>query len=91
MDGVNPFGLRSTTWSTWLVVLVNYNIPPWLAIKKGHLFLSLLVPGKYKVKNMDIYLAPMVNERKQLWEGINIQDVSRRSGHRALNLRGILM
>ena len=27
-DGVNPFGLRSTKWSTWLVVLVNYNIPP---------------------------------------------------------------
>ena len=91
MDGVNPFGLRSTTWSTWPVVLVNYNIPPWLTIKKGHLFLSLLIPGKHKVKNMDIYLAPVVDELKLLWEGINIQDISRRSGYKTLNLRGILM
>ena len=91
MDGVNPFGLRSTTWSTWPDVLVNYNIPPWLAIKKGHLLLSLLIPGKYKVKNMDVYLAPLVDELKLLWEGINIHNISRRSGHRALNLNGILM
>ena len=34
-DGVNPFGVCSTTWSTWLVVLINYNIPPWEAQKKG--------------------------------------------------------
>ena len=80
MDGVNPYGLRSTTWSTWPVVLVNYNIPPWLCIKKGHLLLALLIPGKYKVKNMDVYLAPVVDELKQLWEGIPIQDLSRHSG-----------
>lgn len=42
MDGVNPFGLRSTPWSTWPVVLVNYNLPPWMLIKKGHLMLALL-------------------------------------------------
>ena len=34
--------------------LLNYNLPPWLAIKKGHLLLSLIVRGKYKVKNMDV-------------------------------------
>jgi hypothetical protein len=47
LDGVNPFGIRSTRWSTWPVVLVNYNIPPYMAIKKEHLLLSLIVPGKY--------------------------------------------
>ena len=31
-DGVNSFGLCSTQWSTWLVVLVNYNIPSWMSI-----------------------------------------------------------
>ena len=72
LNGVNPFGLRSTTWSTWPVVLVNYNIHPWLSIKKGHLPLALLIPGKYKVKNMDVYLALVVDELKQLWEGIPI-------------------
>ena len=47
-NGVNPFGLRSIKWSMWPVVLVNYNIPPWLSIKKGHLIWSLLIPGKEK-------------------------------------------
>ena len=50
-DGVNPFGVQSTTWTTWPVIIVNYNIPPWLSIRKGHLILALIVPGKYKVKN----------------------------------------
>ena len=72
-------------------MLVNYNIPPWLSIKKGHLLLALLIPGKYKVKNMDVYLAPLVDELKHLGEGIQIEDVSRRTGQRGMNLRGILM
>ena len=67
MDGVNPFGLQSSSWSTWPICLVNYNLPPWLAIKKGHLLLSLIVPRKYKVKNMDIYLAPLVEELQTLY------------------------
>ena len=72
-------------------MLVNYNIPPWLTIKKGHLLLALLILGKYKFKNMDVYLSLVVDELKLLWEGIRIQDVSRHNGHRALNLRAILM
>ncbi|MCO5575686.1 hypothetical protein L7F22_029490 [Adiantum nelumboides] len=74
MDGVNPFGQCSTTYSVWPVVVVNYNIPPWLTTKKGHLILSLLVPGRYKVKNMDVYLQPLVDELKELWSGIEVVD-----------------
>ena len=74
MDGVNPFGLRSSSWSTWPVCLVNYNLSPWLATKKGHLLLSLLVLGKHKVKNMDVYLAPLVEELETLWNGIFVMD-----------------
>jgi hypothetical protein len=28
IDGVNPFGEKQSTWSTSLVLLTNYNIPP---------------------------------------------------------------
>ena len=76
MDGVNPFSLRSTSWSTWHVVLVNYNIPPWLTIKKGNLILALLVLGKYKSKNMDVYMAPMIEELQTLSLGIKFFDIS---------------
>ena len=91
MDGINPFGVQSSSWSTWPVCLVNYNLPPWLAIKKGHLLLSLIVPGKYKVKNMDVYLAPLIEELRTLWDGIKVKDMSKSSERRSTHVKGILM
>ena len=91
MDGVNPFGVRSSSWSTWPVCLVNYNLPPWLAIKKGHLLLSLIVPGKYKVKNMDVYLSPLIDELQVLWRGVDVVDMSQSVGRRHFHVQGILM
>ena len=35
MDGMNPFDFKSTAYSVWPAVLVNYNLPPSMAIKKG--------------------------------------------------------
>ena len=62
IDGVNPFGVQSTSWSTWLVIIVNYNIPPWMSIQKGHLILTLIVPRKYKVNNLDVYMVPLIEK-----------------------------
>lgn len=47
MDGVNPYKLMKSKHSTWPVLLINYNIPPWLAIKKAYVMLSLIIPGMY--------------------------------------------
>ena len=62
------------------MVLVNYNIPPWMSIKKGHLILSLLIPGKRKVKDMSVYLPPLIDELQDLWKGVKVVDNSRK-GH----------
>ena len=70
---------------------MNYNLPPWLAIKKVHLLLSLIVLGKYKVKNMDVYLAPLIEELCALWNGIEVKDMSKPSGGRSTIVKGILM
>ena len=77
-DGVNPFGLQSTKWSMWPLALVNYNIPPWLSIKKGHLILSLLILGKRKVKDMSVFLAPLIDKLKELWRGIKVIENSKK-------------
>ena len=90
-DGVNPFGVHSTKWSNWLVVLWNYNIPPWMSIKKGHLILCLLIPGKRKVKDTSLYLAPLIDELQDLWKGIIVVDNSGKGHHKVFNLRAILM
>ena len=65
--------MRSTAWSTWPTVLVNYNIPPWMATKTGFVMLALLIPGPHKVKNMDIYLEPLIEELEIRWRGIHIR------------------
>ena len=32
-DGMNPHGSLRTQYSSWLVLLVIYNLPPWLCMK----------------------------------------------------------
>jgi hypothetical protein len=63
-DGINPFKQTRSTWSTWLVTLLNYNLPPWLCTKKFFMLLFLLIPGKESVtlEVFDVYLEPVVEE-----------------------------
>ena len=46
-------------------------------MKNEHLMLALIVPGRRQVNNMDVCLQPMVDELNELWDGINVYDVSR--------------
>ena len=48
VDGFNPFGILSTIHSVCPVVLVTYNLPPWLCMKRIFCLLSLLIPGPKK-------------------------------------------
>ena len=77
MDGVNPNSLQNTNYSIWHIVVINNNIHPWLFVKNEHLMLALIVLARRQVKNMDVYLQPLVNELKELWDEINVYDVSR--------------
>ncbi|XP_062120517.1 uncharacterized protein LOC133834781 [Humulus lupulus] len=75
-DDFNPFGNMSTTYSMWPVMLVIYNMPPWKCMKSNNLILSLLIPGpKSPGQDIDVYLRPLVEELKQLWEqGVHTRD-----------------
>ncbi|KAL9241067.1 hypothetical protein vseg_015219 [Gypsophila vaccaria] len=66
-DGFNPFsGLRSD-YSIWPVVVVVYNLPPWMCMKQPYSILSLLIPGKSAPgNNIDVYLRPLVQELQHL-------------------------
>jgi hypothetical protein len=58
LEGVNPFGDLSSCHSTWLMILLNYNLPPWLVIKHFFMMLTLIIHGKESVtsSNVDVYL-----------------------------------
>ncbi|XP_010490322.1 PREDICTED: uncharacterized protein LOC104768087 [Camelina sativa] len=75
-DGVNPFGMQNTNHSTWPVLLVNYNTPPTMCMKAEYIMLTLLIPGPTALgNNIDVYLAPLIDDLKDLWaEGIEVYD-----------------
>lgn len=76
-DGVNPHKLGRKSYSIWPVLLMNYNIPPWLAIRKGYVMLSCIIPGPHSPKNIDVWLAPLLEELEVLWtEGVRTMDVT---------------
>ena len=35
-DGFNPFGMQNVTYSIWPVILIPYNLPPWLCQKQSN-------------------------------------------------------
>ena len=62
-----------------------------MSIKKGHLVLSLLIPGKRKVKDMSIYLAPLIDELCNLWNGVQVVDNSSKGRCKIFIIWAILM
>ncbi|XP_018459050.2 uncharacterized protein LOC108829946 [Raphanus sativus] len=75
-DWMNPFSMQNTNHSTWPMLLVNYNTPPTMSMKAENIMLTLLIPGPTAPgNNIDVYLAPLIDDPKDLWaEGIEVYD-----------------
>ncbi|XP_020258902.1 uncharacterized protein LOC109835335 [Asparagus officinalis] len=68
-DGFNPFGNMSNANSMWPIILIPYNLPPWLCMKESFFMMSLLIPGPHAPGNdIDVFLRPLVDELKELWD-----------------------
>ncbi|XP_060202613.1 uncharacterized protein LOC132631031 [Lycium barbarum] len=62
-NGFNPFGTMRSVYSTWPVILMPYNLPPWLCMKQEFFILSMLIPGpKGPGNNIDVFLEPLIEE-----------------------------
>ncbi len=57
---------------TWLVIFLNYNLPPWLVTKRFFVIVSLIIPSLKNVKmaNFDVYFEPVIKELEELWKGV---------------------
>ncbi|XP_012832690.1 PREDICTED: uncharacterized protein LOC105953559 [Erythranthe guttata] len=76
-DGFSPFRTMSVTHSTWPVILTPYNLPPWMCMKEPYFFLTLLIPGPSAPgNNIDVYMQPLIEELKELWNGVETYDAS---------------
>ncbi len=73
--GLTTNGVGWSNWSTWPMVMLNYNILPWLTTKKHFVMLSLIILGLQFVtgEHFDVYLQPLLDELKMLWDvGIDV-------------------
>ncbi|XP_052177584.1 uncharacterized protein LOC127791645 [Diospyros lotus] len=79
-DGFNPFRTMTISYNIWPVVLMPYNLPPWLCMKQPYFILSLLIDGpRAPGDNIDVFLQPLIQELQELWsEGIETYDASRK-------------
>ncbi|XP_073108719.1 uncharacterized protein [Elaeis guineensis] len=79
-DGFQPFGNMSTPHSIWPVVLIPYNLPPWQCMKDPYFMMTLLIPGpKCPENDIDVYLQPLIEELKELWDiGVETYDAHTR-------------
>ncbi|XP_060183175.1 uncharacterized protein LOC132613145 [Lycium barbarum] len=77
-DGFNPFGTMRTVHSTWPVILMPYNLPPWMCMKQEFFILSLLIPGpKAPGNNIDVFFQPLIEKLNELWDvGVETYDAS---------------
>ena len=67
-DGMNPFGDRTSTHSTWPVLLSIYNLPPWLCQKRKYLLLTIIISGpKAPGIDIDVFLEPLMQAMATLW------------------------
>nr|GEX38539.1 hypothetical protein [Tanacetum cinerariifolium] len=75
-DGFNPFGNLSQSYSMWPVILITYNLPPWLCMKESSFMLPLLIYGpKSPGKNIDVYLRPLIEGLKDLWAKLGVETI----------------
>ncbi|XXG62917.1 hypothetical protein AAC387_Pa05g1207 [Persea americana] len=68
-DGFSPFSsMTRENHSTWPVVLVPYNLPPWMCMKQPFFILSTLIDGlRVPGDKIDVYMQPLIDELNELW------------------------
>ncbi|XP_068497787.1 uncharacterized protein [Phaseolus vulgaris] len=83
-DGMNPFGNLSSNHSSWPVLLVIYNLPPALCMKRKYMMLSMMISGpKQPGNDIDVYLNPLIEDLKLLWnEGVDVFDAFKNESFR---------
>ena len=67
-DSFNPFGNMNLSYSIWPIILIPYNLPPWICMQQSNFILSVLVPGKKSPgKDMDVYMQLTIDDLLECW------------------------
>ncbi|XP_073045885.1 uncharacterized protein [Primulina eburnea] len=88
--GINHHSLMISAYSCWPVLMITYNLSPWLCMKRKFVMLTLLISGPRQLGNdIDVYLAPLIDDLKCLWDkGVEAYDAYREEN---FSLRAVLL
>ena len=68
-DEMNPFGNLSTNHNSWPVLLMIYNLSPWLCIKRKYIMLCMMIASpRHTGNDIDVYLTSLIKDLRKLWE-----------------------
>jgi len=75
-DRMNTFCNMNTQHSSWLALLVIYNLLPQLFMKRKCVMLSMMISGPQQPGNdIDVYLSLLIEDLRMLWdEGVDVFD-----------------
>ena len=74
MDGVNLYCLQSVDFYVWIVIVINKIMHPWFYMENEHLTLAHIVSSRIQVKRTGVYMHPLINEFKKLYNVIHVYD-----------------
>jgi hypothetical protein len=75
MDGFQPHSTDSSSYFSWPVFVMPYNLPPNICLKQGFIFLTLVIPGpKEPKKQMNVFMQLLFKELKKLWPEVDAYD-----------------
>ena len=62
-NGMDPYGNLRSKHRSRLVLLIIYNLPYWLCMKKKYMMLSMMISGPRQPGNdIDVYLSPFIED-----------------------------
>jgi len=75
-NGMNPYDSLNTRHNSLPVLLVIYNLPPWLCLKWKYMLLSMVILGPRQLGiDTDVFLSPLIEDLTKFWdEGIVVFD-----------------
>ena len=74
-DGMNPFGDLSTNHSSWPVLLMIYNLPPSLCMKRKYIMLSMILGPRQPGNDIEVYLTPLIENMRKLWVVMSMMQI----------------
>nr|GEX37725.1 hypothetical protein [Tanacetum cinerariifolium] len=78
-------------YSMWPVILTTYNLPLWLCMKESSFMLTLLILGPKSLgKDIDVYLRPLIDDLKVLWELKGVKTIDVATGQK-FNMRAMVL